>query len=379
MKTEKAGDRKKRRPAKLRELCFEDYPQIVALQVRNGLTLRSFAEWVSVWKGNPAYEESNGQWPPGWVIENEDGQIVGSISNVPFAYRFKGRDLRVGAACAWAVDAGYRSYSMSLMGRLTSQETADFTVTTSASPSAENALKLFNWKRVPVGTWDKSAFWITNHTAFLETALRIKSIPFTTALSHAMAGILYCREWLDDTALRWKRGSAQLQLCTEFDSGFDTFWEELSQENYNVLLAMRTRRALAWHFRHLRAGENGWIFKAFRGSRMVAYAIFDRHDNPTLMLKRARLIDFQALKGCQDVLPSVLMRMLQMCRQEGIHILENLGCWLDRPDLPRMRSPYRRSLGAWLFYYKAMDCALSEELQDAGVWVPSSFDGDVSL
>ena len=61
---------------------FEDYDQIEAVESRHGLTVKSRDQWLALWLNNPAYLELR-DWPIGWVIEDGNGQIVGSLGNVP--------------------------------------------------------------------------------------------------------------------------------------------------------------------------------------------------------------------------------------------------------------------------------------------------------
>ena len=127
------------------------------------------------------------------------------------------------------------------------------------------------------------------------------------------------------------------------------------------------------------ARDSVWILTMSRGSRLAAYAIFDRQDNIAYGLKRVRLVDFQALRGYEKALPSALCWMLHKCRDEGIHIVENVGCWLNRAGLPNVPAPYHRTLPSWMFYYNSGDKILSDTLQSPEMWAPSSFDGDASL
>ena len=73
-----------------RQAAFEDYRQIAALHIRNGLPVRSLEDWMALWKSNPVYRQFEGRWPIGWVLETDVGDIVGSISNIPLAYQFRG-------------------------------------------------------------------------------------------------------------------------------------------------------------------------------------------------------------------------------------------------------------------------------------------------
>ncbi len=369
--------RLQRRP-KLRETTFLDYAQTTALHLRNGLAIRSREEWMRFWTENPVYKRRGGQWPIGWALEI-DGELVGSIGNIPLAYQFKGRELCVAAACSWAVDGHYRPYSMLLLDRLMRQKDVDLVISTTVSSSAEPVFTFLQSSKMRVGTWNKSGFWITNYPGFSRIALRKTSIPFATLLAYPLSAVLYCRDRFTEAGLRVHGSATELELCSEFDGRFDEFWEELNHQNDSVLLASRTRETLAWHFHDALSRGKAWILAASKGSGLVAYAIFDRQDNSALGLKRVRLVDFQALKGSEEILRSALSWMLHRCRQERIHILEVTGGWLDRPGLPRVRPPCHRTLPSWAYYYRANNTDLVETLRDPGVWAPSSFDGDASL
>ena len=367
------------RHPKLREASFEDYAQIAALQSRNGLTTRSREEWVALWIGNPVYEQRRSRWPVGWVLETEGGELVGFIGNLPVAYRYRGQDLVAATGVSWVVDSGYRGYSMGLMGCIMRRKDIDFTIATTVGANAEQGYRALGWSRVPVGAWDKSEFWITNYRGFSESVLRMKSIPLASALSYPAGAGLFLRDKITGPVIKANGSTLRIEPCSQFDRRFDDFWTELQDQNKNVLLAVRSRETLDWHFQYSLRRENTWILAFSDGSRLSAYAIFNRQDNPKSQLKRVRLIDFQALGGFEGVLPLVLTWGLQKCRAEGIHILENAGCWLVRPGLPKIRAPYHRTWTSWAYYYKANNKELGEKLKDPAVWAPSCFDGDASL
>ena len=144
--------------------------------------------------------------------------------------------------------------------------------------------------------------------------------------------------------MRLRSSACEIAPCYWFDRHFDHFWDELQHQNENVLLAVRTPETLAWHFRRMLSQQRAWILGAYQGSRLTAYAVFDRQDNPATGLQRIRLVDFQALKGSEGALSSALSWMLNKCREQGTHVLEVAGCWLDRPGLPRIRPPYQRTM-----------------------------------
>jgi len=363
----------------VREASLADYEQIAALQIRNGLTARSYEDWITLWQDNPVYQEWEAQWPIGWVLETESGGIVGWVGNIPSAYQFRKRRLYAATPWSWVVDGSHRGYGMLTLNRLLRQRNVDLLVCSSVSSASEPFTTRLHLSRVPIGAWNKSAFWITNYRGFVQIALKTKTVPLAKAMAVPLSATLACWDRCHDGWKRARSSLSKIERCWEFDSRFDGFWEELQRENENVLLAVRTRETLAWHFRKALLQEKVWIMAAHKGPRLAAYAIFDRQDNPAIGLQRVRLVDFQALEGSKDTLLSALSWMLHECREKGVHMLEVLGCWLNRHGLPRIVAPYHRTMPSWIYYYKATDPKLSPMLRDAKVWAPSSFDGDASL
>lgn len=371
-------------PPRVREATVEDYEQIAALHGRNGFGTKSYDDWTSLWRGNPAYEQWGGQWPIGWVLETENRNIEGWVGNVPSAYQFQGRRLYAATPESWLVDVRQRGYGIFILKRLLRQKDVHLFVTSNASAVSDAVSPCLGFSRVPVGAWDKSAFWITNYPGLAKIVLKMKSVPLAAAIAYPVSAALLCWNRCNDgwTNAGWTRRRSpitEIERCWEFDSRFDDFWEELQRQNENVLLAVRSRETLTWHFRSSLMQKSLWILAAQEGSRLTAYAIFDRQDTPAIGLQRVRLVDFQALKGAESALQSALSWMLHKCREDGIHMLEISGCWLSRPGLPRIVAPFHRTMPSWRYHYKATDPKLSAMLTNPRVWFPSCFDGDASL
>lgn len=367
-------------PPGVRQALIEDYNQITDLLIRYGFTTKTHDEWTALWRNNPVCKQWGGRWPIGWVLETAGGEIVGWIGNIPSAYKFRGRQLIAATGWNWVVHAPYQlGYGMLLLNQLLRQRQVDLFISNSLSPVCETFIRHLGFSRVPIGDWDKSAFWIANHRGFMPIALKMKSVPLGTVIGYPVSALLSCRDWCSDWWMRRRSSGIEIEVCYEFDSRFDDFWEELQHQNESLLLGVRTRETLAWHFQRQLRMQRAWILAASKGSRLTAYAIFDRQDNLLTGLQRLRLVDFQAHQGSEEVLFSMLSWMLQKCREEGIHAMEVQGCWLNRPGLPRIAVPYHRTMSSWRYYYKASKPKLCEALTDPKVWAPSSFDGEASL
>jgi len=366
------------RHARIREATFADYQQVTALQARNGLRTKSPLDWCELWSSNPAYLRCGDELPIGWVLESGNGEVVGFLGNIPLSYKFRGRDLLAATPNSWVVEHGYRGYAIRLLDVFLKQTSVDLFVFTTVNPSAEGVLRALRIHRIPVGKWDIARFWITGYRGFARSALAARSIPLPDLCAAPVAGALWVRD-LFGSPVGEISSEVQIRIPTEFGKDFEQFWKTSEKQNPDRLWAVRDSETLAWHYREAIARGTLWVVTATRGSDIVAYWVVDRRDHNDLGLKRLRFVDFQALAGYQHLLKTAVAWMLQKCREEDIHVADNLGSWLEDYNIPGTVGPYRRKMKSWLFYYRARRGELAQQLQDPSVWAPSSYDGDASI
>jgi len=364
---------------RIRTASLEDYSEIAALGSRYGLDCKKFDSWKDLWLANPVYRQLS-DWPLGWVLENEDRRIAGFIGNIPQSYSLGNRTVLAAASHALVVDLPYRSHSLSLISRFYAQKNVDLFLSTTSNAQASKAYAIFGARRVPLGTWDSSAFWVLDHRRFAATALAMKNIRFAKPLSYLVGAGLY----LKDTVRRplGRRGSeAEIMECSCFDQRFETFWEELRASRSSVLLAARSRETLQWHFKAALADNQGWILTASNGHRLRAYSVFFRQDSVRFGLERVRLADFQCLD--EDHRDELLKQMISyaatLCRREHVPMLETIGLPVEKQRVIDSLRPHRRELPCWLYFYKTNDKYLTQALARPEVWDASYFDGDSSL
>jgi hypothetical protein len=360
-----------------REMRLSDYPEIAALTARNALDVKPREEWEHLWINNPVYKKVP-NWPMGWVAEI-DGEIVGFLGNIPISYQFKGREIISACTFSMSVDAPYRGHAIFLIKRLIRWgNSLECHFCTSANPHSSKLIERIKAPRVLGADWSSAPFWITNYREFLSSALQHRGWPKVLAYPGSAAFIL--REKLTKPR-SWMQDDSILRPCRSFDERFEVFWEELQRAYPNRLLATRSREVLNWHFKYALAKDRAWIVTLNEGpsSRLRAYAIFGRSDNPQIHLKRVRLVDFQVLDGDYRVLVPMMSWALRKCEAEGIHMLEAFGFRADKQRVIDKLAPYRRRLDSWAYFYRSINKTLLEELKEVEVWDPSHFDGDASL
>jgi len=226
---------KREKPPRLREAQFEDHRQILALASKFGLHVEEYERWKYLWAGNPAYIDLNGKLPKGWILESPQGEIAGYLGNIPINYEIEGKRLIAATTRAWVVDTPYRSYSPLLLATYFAQRNIDLFLSTTINEYSAPAYNSFQTLRVPVGTWDRAYFWITNYRGFAESFLRRKQMG--SGLGYALGKGIFL---LDRIQGRQLPGSAtSIEPESEFDDRFEEFWQVLRKSKSHTLSALR--------------------------------------------------------------------------------------------------------------------------------------------
>jgi hypothetical protein len=363
----------------LRPMRPDDYPQIRQLESSHGLLTLSPEDWRGIILDNPLRRRLGDNWPIGWVLEDDQRRIVGSMASVVSLYHRRGRELIAVTGRGWVVVPKYRGVALWLMDEYFNQPGADLFINTTVNALAVDAFSAFGSTRVPLGDWENAAFFITNYRGFASAALRIKRAPAPGLLAFPAGAALWTKDAFTAPKLAARDGRVDVGSTSSFDSRFDDFWRELLRKNPDKLLAARDTQTLAWHFYGpLRSGR-AWILTASQGGLLRAYCILKRQDHPQSGLVRMRLVDYQTLEPERDLLVDLLCAARRRGTAERIHVLEHVGCRLQKMKSFDRLAPYRRKLLAWPFYFSAADPALNTELRNPQAWDPSAFDGDASL
>jgi hypothetical protein len=367
-------------PVKCRLATLSDYERISALQRRYNLDFRSYEEWSHMWVNNPVCKRAP-DLPIGWVLEDNQNQIVGSIGSVPFGFELNGQQLIAGTGASWVTEDRYRAYAPLLLDRFLSQPGVDLHLVVGPNGQAQPTVAL-HAERVPVGAWDRAAFWITNYWGFVGSALAKKKYHFRGFLRYpAWTAMVLQHPFRRDrlrAALRKERDH-EVTTCRAFDDRFDDFWETLRARNPHRLLFTRSRAVLEWHFKHPLARDTAWISTVCIGGQLAAYAVFCRQHVANIGLRRVRLLDYQSLDGDTSPLLAILADTIQRCKREGTSVLESVGWRLERGDFLDRLAPYSRTLPSWQYFYKTSDPALASVLKARDVWNPSQYDGDACI
>jgi hypothetical protein len=365
----------------LREARFDDYAQVSSLARKFGLEFEDQAAWQHLWKENPAYREIGSKFPIGWVLEDAQDRICGYLANVPLNYELDSRRLRAAATRSWVVESSCRRYALLLLDPLYRQANVDLFLSTSVNSQSGAASTLFKNIRVPVGAWDRAIFWITHARGFTDSFFAKKGWNFAKPFGYPVSLGLSLRDRVTGSSFRKASGDPALLPLENFDERFDDFWAELRKKKAGVLMGVRNRETLDWHFRFALRRKDVWIYTCESPGGMAGYAVFSRQERKQVGLNRVCLVDFQCLddERSPNFFMAALCAAFDRCRQESIHMLELIGLPPALQARAELSAPHHRKLDYWMYFYKTNDAALGTKLKEPAVWEPWLFDGDSSF
>jgi hypothetical protein len=358
----------------LRAACFEDYARIAKLQSRHLSKAMTEVEWRGLFLNNPLWPRVGATWPIGWVLEDADGAVVGSISNIPSLYRWRGTELICANGRGWVVDREYRGFALWLMDEYYSQSGVDLFINTTVADWV-TSVQLEYANKVPLGNWTELAFRPIRYRPVVAKGLELRGIPLTRVLAPIAAAALWVKDTLS-APISAPPASIEIDEPRGFDRRFDDLWAEIVSDNPDMLLAERDHRTLNWHYSVPAARGDLRIFTASRAGALRAYCVLKGQPRGR-GVRSMRLVDFQSVEPHIDLLSPLVHAAVARCAAEGIHMIEHLGCGIpkmqgfDRAATYRLRSN-------WRFFYQASDPKLADALGRPEVWDPSEFDGDAS-
>jgi len=366
---------------KIREISSNDYEQIRLLLIRYGLLPPNKHLWGSLWKENPEINnnEKLKNWPIGWVLENDNGRIVGNLWNILMIYEFKDKKLTAAISSSWTVDKSYRSYSIPLHENFFKQKNVDIFIATTANYSAGRVLEeAFEAKKIPFNSYNEVMFWITNYHDFVKSFMIKKDIPLKI-LNYPISLGLKVVDNIRNKRRIVRDKTIKIREYHYFDQRFDVFWEKLKNKNQGKLLCTRNGEWLEWHYKAYSNTDKLSIFCSEKSGQITAYGILCRADNPKINLTRMKLVDLQSIDNDNIVIDEIVKSCIKKCKKDKISVFEVVGFNKEKRNIIEKYKPLKRKFQSWPFFYKANNGELGLELENYKIWDVCEYDGDASL
>ncbi len=343
---------------------------------RSGLKSAGYEQWARLWNDNPFRSELS--VPVGWVLENSQQGLVGSLSNIGRMYCYAGEPVRVATASCWAVDPPYRSSAIFLAKQFFSQKKVDMFLNTTASEAAAEVFKAFRCSDIPDPSYVQVLFWVTRYAGFAESVFRKLHWPVIPGLKHAGGLSLYCRDLVRGRGANFRRIATS--PLPGFDERFDGFWHQLRSRN-DRLMGVRTAEALTWQFGPALKNGSAAILATQEGRNLTGYLIMTRGDDQQIGLRRFRVVDVQALGDDAEIILSLMTAALQHAEHSDVDVVEAIGFHKSKRDLLEKLRPHHRTYPScpYLYRVRTESPRLRDALRNPDAWDASLFDGDGSL
>ncbi len=349
----------------------DDLPAILDVSVRNGLTAFDPDLRRRWWLSHPFRSELE-QVPMGWVLENESGRIVGTMTNVPMLYELEGRPLKCAIASSWAVDPDYRRSSLLLTMSYFAQGHVDLLLNGSANETAARVMTAFGAQPIPAPDYHCSYFWILRRRAFAAAALERRRVPGARWLS-VPAALALALAALPGRLPR--KAAAEIRHFDSFGEEFDRFWEKLRRQP-GRLVAVRTAKALQWRFSQAWWPDKPLIVGALREGELLGYLVAVAQAPEHSRGLRSYLIgDLQALGDSSAVISTLLREAVRTARRLGAGSVQWIGWAPPKRQAALSLFPRKyRSRGHWPLYYRVASADLKSALSRPDCWDFSPFD-----
>ncbi len=358
---------------KIRIAKFDDLEKIKELCVRNNLNVKKINK--EAWENFPNFNEFQ-NIPIGWVIENNEKNIVGVILNLFMSYRLNNKTYKASVVSTWAVDHNYRSESMNLIFKWIYQKNVDLLVDNRRTERSAKILKSFKFKNVPTKDYEKIIYWILDYPNFIKSAIKKKIKIQVGPLSIIPAAMLKFYDFVMKRNMKFNLNKKTIKV-ESFDKKFDSFWDKLSKNN--KFMAERDSRSLEWRFARGIKEKRISVLTLSNEKNLIGYIIIMRDDNKKIGLKRMKIVDIQTSSNIEEDINDLIANAIEYARKEGIHILELMGFGENIREQALKMNPYTRTLSYSPFFYKIMSDELKNEFSDDIEWDACLFDGDGSL
>lgn len=353
---------------RLRATSFEDADAIRILNRRNAMGNLDTALWKEGWESYPFAAEFQGV-PAGWVLEADDGSVVGNLDNIQLLYEMGGRRIKGAIAAGWVVDPVHRGKSLNLLTAFLRQKGIDLCLIDSAAPTTAQILTAMKIGRIPLPAYGVPSFWAVRPRAFAQAVLLRRSVPAAAVLAWPAGLALLVR----DVYRRGGRGriGSKVRRLAGFDDCFDELWERISAASRR-LRAVRTRAVLEWRFRsELRAGRLA-IVAAERDSQMIGYAILVRREGSGMDLYD--VADLQVVGDEVSIVQDLLLGSIKVAREEGADAVKFMTGIAPKQAAADALRPYTYRASHWQLYFKPATAELGSLLSGADAWDLSWFD-----
>lgn len=371
------------------------------------------------WERNPARTEAD---PFGWVLEADDGRIVGFHGIVPTRLWVNGRTVAAIAPTTWAADAGYGKSGLTLLSTYLNWGADRFLLNTTANAitSAMHETSDLGMRRIPLEDYDQRLLWVIDFNRLLRwklgqsrnagalgriaTSRVVGSVagvaaPFVLGLAGGIRTAV--RSGVRGMRIRFDARPMQVQNVERCGAEFDALWDRL-KDGYTITTE-RTAAFLNWrHIDTPRLLGPSYVLACRDGGQLLGYVAL--REPTTTAPGHVIVTDLFYDRANNDVLHNLMNAAFDFARSQGASVLEVFGFHpglnrelktqrpyvLRRSQMERLGrgvslgtllaalDPRSREVASSTYWYRAPTPELAS-VCSTGDWWPSGIDGDLNL
>ncbi|MGM0771782.1 MAG: hypothetical protein ACQESU_09285 [Halobacteriota archaeon] len=366
---------------KIRQVEERDFSELADL-LKEGLGLSSdiwklrFDMW---WINNPWIDPAI---PFGWVIEDDESEIVGFLGNIPVKYQIKGEDDIAVAATSLYVRPSVRGISsIRLTLAFDRQENVRLLLHTTPNEVAAKIYSKFGSSEMHVPFKNMEYWHIRDYgkmfDLYVQTNLKShRLLPLMEASLFPIKLISpFFRWFIDKMNFKLPPDHYKCSIAADCDDSFTELWENNRKENVTTIC--RDVETLRWLYFSEAVAEKRYVVKCVdtRNSELVGYFVFDivfsEKDIKTMQLKDAYVPQFD--KG---IILSLIEFSVNLAKK---HDVAGLLFWsIDQKmdDILNKRFRIKRKHKKIYMYNFVKEDDNMGQKGHGGVFVPSSIDPD---
>jgi amino acid adenylation domain-containing protein len=372
------------------------------------------------WLENPFRTDLD---PFGWVLEAENGKILGFHGLVPIPLWLGGRSCHAVSPTTWATEPGHGKAGLSLLSTYMNWGTERFLLNTTANAitSAMHESGAFGMKRIPLADFDQRLVWVRDFKSLLRwkaaqpdapallhhnisgapiRAIMALAAPF--AIGFAGGGRAALRAGLRGMKIQFPCRPLPVEQVSAFGAEFDRLWNRL-KHRYAVTME-RSAALLNWRHRNTPRllGPSFALACRDAGGELLGYVALREPIN--MAPGHVIMTDLFYDQDNPDVLGNLMNAAFAFAASRSASVFEVFGFHPALNKILLSQHPYllRRSLlerlgrDGWLgtilaaldrrgrdassatYWYRAPTAEL-DAICSQGTWWPSGIDGDLNL
>lgn len=360
------------------------------------------------WRDNPARTDAH---PFGWVLENEERQIVGFLGLVPMRVQVGARVVTAASGTSWVVDTAYRSYGLDLYKKYMSWGDRYLLLDTTAGPIASQfhqRLKM-GMQPIPHDDFHQKLVWVLNPGRYLQQKIKSIILKPREAVAKVIRPVAEAeRAWSEARSAEGARPSASansslgnLIACPNdfrqqspessdlyieeifaFQEEFDSFWNDV-RKTLGVTV-VRDRSYLTWRFlKKPKLSGHSFVFTCRdKKGDLLGYLVLQQGGYMNRPADTYVLTEIVFRKSkWEEISPplfQLFLKALSFVKEKKGTVLEvsNFHPHL-MTELKRFR-PRVEQIPHQTYWFKASSEELKAELREKPWWT-SNADGDLNL